>query len=563
MIRRINFLISVGIIAFCLTACSDDDFDLQSPSLPADSMNTDYTRAVMEGERLIYTHGVGFSYNGLYGEYCNAADVRCQVIDLDSLRKYDRSNIYRVIYNSGEQEEYKDGFSLTEYVQNTYVSADAEADVAIVFAGSVQANFNIWQHGLTNSYFCKSTASVGLKTSFIDEESLAVVIKRYDYGERLLTRNFREALARLKKQLEDPSVDKRRIAIDSLIARYGTHVVTSSTIGGSIELEMRINTDTLRTIYDKKLIADMTLAVYKNRQMSENEQKTYHVLNSADCRLTVRGGNTSLIDSHVIGFKWGENRLKGADVSQWKESVNESTAAMTSMSMIPIWKVIPDQDLAKRVEAHITGESELLLELYGYQNFVSTKFPAHPQTDKGGYGCNILTAGRYVAAVYQERVNAISQDEDVWVAYPVYNQQVNLASGLCIYNGVAYRVGWQFNNLHVEQLNTTDVPADTIYMNGGVLEPFSKKGLKYLGGKPVVAYEWPSAINTAGSVNTAAPWYYVYKRGNYFYLRSRDGMEQTGMLGGLPNWSYNTTWQRMVRNGDYYYYYNEKEVEKL
>ena len=547
----------------CFVACTaefDSESAVQQSSHEAENSRT---RSLTEGEKLVYTQGVGYSYNGLYGEYCNSADVRCQVIDLDSLRKYDNSNIYRVIYDVGESCDYNDGFSLTEYVHNTYVKASAEGDVAIVFAGSIQADFNIWQHARTNSYFCRSVATKGVKTCCISEEDLIAVIKDPNYGERLLTRNFREALARLKKQLENPSQDKRRLAIDSLIARYGTHVVTSATIGGSIELEMRIETDTLNTLYQKELMANMTLAMFKNREFSDEEQRALQVLNSADCRLTVRGGNLALLDSNIFGFKWGENKLKNTDITKWKASVNDNTAVMTAMRMIPIWEVIPDDDLAKRVEAHITGQSELLTELFGYQNFVSTKFPAHPQQNKGGYGCNIMAAGRYVAAVFCERINAISMDEDVWVAYPIYNQQLNLASGLCIHNGKAYRVGWRYNNIYVEELKTAVPPDGNIYMNAGLLQPVSRKGLTYLTNTPVVAYEWPSAIRTDGSVNTDTPWYYVYKRANNFLLRNRNGQEQNGELHGLPNWSYSTTWMRMLRNTEYYYYYNPKEVEKL
>lgn len=545
-----------------MTACTvNDDWTETVTSNNAGNPVGD-SRAEKDARRLIYTQGVGYSYNGLYGKECNVGDVRSQVIDLDSLMVYDTDNLYHEISMPTTTSGYTEGYSLTEYLQNLYVKAQAEASLCIIFNGDIQACFNIWQHTRKNSYFCRSYARKGVMTKILDARSLSAAVKRRDYGPNLLTRNFREALDHLKEQLANPSNDRRRIAIDSLIMRYGTHVVTSATLGGSVEIEMSIETDTLHTLYQKELMGGLSLAMYEHRAWTENEQRELQVLNSADCRLTVRGGDANLLDKNLINFKWGENRLRDSDIDPWIASINDSTAALVDMKMIPIWDIIPDRELADMVEAHVTGDAELLLSLYGYQNFVSTKFTLTPPDNKAE--CfNIVCANRYVATVCHEQIDAISPTEKVWVAYPIYGQQINTASGLCIHKDRAWRVVWLYGGMSVEEISTEDDPDGTVYMNAGVLEPDSVSAYTYLQSKPVTAYEWPYAITTDGRIDRSKPWYYTRKEGYDFLLYDRSGLEQSGSLDGLPNWYYEKARNRVVRSSNYFYYYNPIEVNNL
>lgn len=559
-LRIIAAAIAFGLWA---TGCTVNDDDLTPLATGSEAWSTtDASRAEREARRLVYTHGVGYSYNGLYGKECNVGDVRSQVIDLDSLMVYDTDNIYHEIAMPTTSSGFTDGFSLTEYLQNLQVNAQAGASLCIIFNGDIQASYNVWQHTRKNTYFCKSYARKGVMTKILDGRSLSAAIHRRDYGPKLLTRNFREAVDHLKDQLADSKTKNVRMCIDSLVNRYGTHVVTSATLGGSIEIEMSIETDSLHTLYQQELIGDLSLAVYENRSWSENEQRDLQVLNTADCRYTVRGGNSSLLDAELISFKWGENRLRHADLAPWIASVNDSTASLVSMKMIPIWEVIPDSTVAAAVQAHLTGDAELLLSLYGYQNFVNTKFSLTPPDPKAE-SFNIICANRYVATVCHERIDAISPTEKVWVAYPIYGQEVNLASGLCYHDGRAWRVEWLYGGLGVKEIDTEDEPDNTVYMNAGVLSPEACSAYTYMPSQAIVAYEWPFAIKKDGTIDLDKPWYYTRKEGYDFFLYDRSGQEQLGDLAGLPNWYYQEKLNRVVRGKSYFYYYNPYEIKYL
>ena len=168
-----------------------------------------------------------------------------------------------------------------------------------------------------------------------------------------------------------------------------------------------------------------------------------------------------------------------------------------------------------------------------------------------------------MATVCHEKIDAISPTEKVWVAYPIYGQQINTASGLCIHGGRAWRVVWLYGGMSVEEIRTEDDPDGTVYMNAGVLEPEEVSAYTYLNSKSVVAYEWPFAIKPDGTIDRSKPWYYTRKEGYDFLLYDRNGNEQSGSLAGLPNWFYVDSRERMVRSSNYFYYYSPIEVNNL
>ena len=163
-----------------------------------------------------------------------------------------------------------------------------------------------------------------------------------------------------------------------------------------------------------------------------------------------------------------------------------------------------------------------------------------------------------------EQIDAISTTEKVWVAYPIYGQQINTASGLCLHGGEAWRVVWLYGGMSAEKLVTDDTLNDSVvYMNAGVLELSPVSAYHYMPSNAVVGYEWPYAIKTDGSIDRTKPWYYVRKQKEDFLLYDRNGNEQSGRLTGLPNWFYVDSRKRMVRSSNYFYYYNPIEVNNL
>lgn len=558
-------------------ACSDQfPFDEQEFQHTHENVLTPYKMTRAEAVNLILSHGVGYGYNGIDGEECNVPDVRSQVLDPNAILK---DSINAFFYKkSGNEFQFtsKTGFSLNELLEKVYFGGGASAELVVVFKGSVRGTLQLYNHKKINSFFCTARAYKNAFHSYIDAPSVTAVIK--DHPE-YLTKNFRSAINRL-------GPDPTKMQMDSLIARYGTHVVTECTLGGMVELDVRLEKDSIATMSQQNVIGEVALmSLFKYDGQSSSDEYDLKVINSGDSRLIVRGGDSRKLEQTVMNFDWGRDAVKSEDVNEWLTSIGtdeekRQSLEMTSMEMTPIWEFIPDKYVAKKLKAHITGNAKLMLELYGYQNFVNTSFPACPanitdqnwfltdaqnriiQTSTECMCYNVEAGGRYVATLCYENIPQIDTNKPVWVAYPIYQQQVNISTGLCIHNKKAYRVGWQFGEVVVTPIQAKGIDGN-IYMTGGYLYPMATQEIDYEQSHVITGYEWPGSIKTDGKLDTTKPLYTVYKENDRFLLRHYEGYEQSGKIDALPNWLYDSNLNRMVRNSSYNYYYNPYEVDYI
>ena len=208
----------------------------------------------------------------------------------------------------------------------------------------------------------------------------------------------------------------------------------------------------------------------------------------------------------------------------------------------------------------------------GYQNYCNTSFslPQKVECKMGGSKvsfnqpdvCNIISSGRYVATVCRETIEIpyVGQKQ-VQVVYPIYDQHVNLSCGFTFYGDTAYNVCWLKNRCMVYKDTKNPVPTDgMIYMTNGVPGTICFSNIRYQPSQTVIGYEWPLAITQEGTLDTGKPYFLTYKKGKDFYLKQKNGTDQSGRLEGLPGWSYSNG--RMVRKkeSEYFYYWNPTEV---
>ena len=577
------------------TACTDD-LELYAPDVqsPESDVLAPCTMTRAEAMELMLSHGIGYGYNGVEGEVCNVPDVRSQVLDPNGLREADIMPEINRISDSPLTITSEAGFSLNELLEKVYFGGGASAEAVVVFKGSVRGTLQLYSQKKINSYFCKATARKNAFFSRIDWASVSEVVTNPDSLAKhpnILTKNFRSAIARLGS---NPS----RVQMDSLINRYGTHVVTKCELGGIMELDIRLEKDSIATIHQQNAIGEVALlSLYNHQSQSSDDEYDLKIVSSGDSRLTVRGGDSRQLEHVVMNFDWGRDAVSAEDISAWTSSISTDSdkrqaLEMTSMEMVGIWEFIPDPRVAKMLKAYITDDKDLMLDLYGYQTFDNTSFPAVPvgtghtgdwtfyddegtkMKSDGVPDCyNIEAGGRYVATLCREQIPEIDLSGSVWVAYPIYQRQVNIDTGLCLHNGKAYRVGWKFGEMEV-----TPIPGDgygnRIYMTNGYLYPCPSDGVGYEESKICVTYEWPGSIGfdrfdqlfDNGNSKLIESDYYIlqaYKEGGRFLLRDRYLNEQQGKLTALPNWNYDKDLNRMVRASDYSYYYDPTELEYI
>ena len=573
-------IITICLTVWLLSACSDD-LTLPLPNEPTiekDDVLAPCNMTRAEALELMLSHGVGYGYNGVEGEMCNVPDVRSQVLDPNALREagfqvdLNKISDNQFVFNS------KTAFSLNELLEKVYFGGGASAEAVVVFKGSIRGTLQLYSQKKIHSYYCKAYAYKNGFYSDLDGLSVATVVTDSDSIAKypnILTKNFRSAIARLGK-------NPTKIQMDSLIARYGTHVVTKCTLGGMIELDIRLEKDSIANIHQQNAIGEVALlSLYNHQNQSSDDEYDLKIVSSGDSRLMVRGGESRNLERTLMNFNWGRDAVRSEDIDEWLNSIGtdedkRQSLEMTSMDMLPIWEFIPDPDVAKKLRAHITGNADLLLELYGYQNFVNTSFDANIletgeewtlyadngsvlQTSTKCENYNIEAGGRYVATLCREIIPEINISKPVWVAYPIYQQEVNIATGLCIDEGKAYRVGWQFGQIVVSPIPASNLDG-RIYMTGGYLYPKPTEGINYQESHMSPGYEWPGSINTDGTLDKGKAIYLPYKQDDMFLLRNMNGSEQQGSLAALPNWTYDKKKKRMVRDNSYNYYYSGQEV---
>ena len=575
--RKCVYIVVTVLAALGLSACHDE-YDLPDIAPPTDMEVSPFTRAAQEDAMTIKdfrrSYGVGFSYDGIWGQPCNLRDAHCRVLDLERIQACGDDISEQLFTTSSTNESIikcTTSLSYSEYTQRTSFHADVEAQL-LVFNGSYAANISVAESGHTNDFFCDVSYVAPSMRMELQDASISVLVKEEGRTD-ILTRNFRDAVDWLDKHCDAAT-------IDSFLVCYGSHVVTSATVGGSIDIHMTMQRDSLIDIYSNQQLGAATVAaILTSKTIGEEYKKELNLLNSADCSVTVKGGDLSTIPNELMHFRFGERPNMSAFASKWQASLNyahndyaHNNLEMTDMQVVPIWNFIPNEEVARLVRLRVEGTAEELITEVGYQNYTNTSFqlPQSVTCKMGGQTktfdqpavANVIASGRYVATICREQIDLPGVGErELQVVYPIYNQQVNLSSGYTTYDDVAYSVRWIGGKCYVERDTLNTPSADgTIYMTYGVLGSVKYTNIKYQPCHTVIGYEWPMAIKKDGTVDMSKPYYLTYKSGTDFLLRNTNGQEQNGQLDGLPNWMLKNGRMVRVKESEYNYYWNPYEV---
>ena len=528
-----------------------------------------------------YKHyGIGYSYNAIEGNNCNLRDFRCQILNravIESLEDSEGVNLLNVNVRNEVEEESCAYTSIVDYIAAVNIDTSVSGDL-VFFSGSASKVCAIFEEGTKEQYILHnkiSTVNSEYSLNFRDIRLYAKSIPQ------LLTSSFRNALSKI-------SDDK---SVDDFIYTYGTHVVITSKIGASLSLDVQIDRHIFTSKeYEEALSKSAIATLFKSSSSSTSTQNNYTVLKDSKCIIDVKGGDVSLFDN-CIGLSSFNNTNIPANLSdRWLESIfyddqdiSRSNVELIDISVIPIWELIPDDVLARQIEARVTGNLKLILDKFVNRNFINTYFESNPtsvtcrigdkqnQTFKNPETVEVIAANRHVATVCLELVPEISTKEKVQVAYPIYEGKIKLNSGLCIHAGKAYSVAWSYDCFKVKEIDMSNqkLTPGTIYMNCGVLSPFPSESLTYIPSFSILGCERPGGIGIDGSLQGSIC--KVFKHFGHFYLDTKT------RYNNLPGWEYVTTppsvttsyqnyinssdfSNRMVRKEDYTYLINLTEI---
>ena len=526
-------------------------------------------------------HALGYSYDALGGEYCDLSSVRCQVLNRAVVDLVDSLELgHFIVVNYKHQMYAKSSVytSVVDYLQHSNFYASGKAKI-LMYTGEALSSCSVFEDGTIDTYILHEERRIPCATYSMSIAAILSKIKKYPH---LLTSSFRTALAKLSTT----DVDDWK-SIDDFIATYGTHVVYATELGARIDVDIQVETKKFDQKFEEKAISEHAIAtLFKTANSSDSEKRNYKILRDNRCKIDVLGGDLSELDA-VMGMSLFSNENTTSSMfDEWMKSIyfddddlENSNVELTEMHVTPIWKLIPDSILAKRVEARVMSDAAIMQHLLGNRNLLNARFPYPMKSvtcrignDKRTFNnpavVDVIVAGRHVATICTEYVPEITAEEKVQVVYPIYEGRVKLTDGYCIYQGTAYEVDWRHNQFTV--INLGKVESDgNLYLSCGALSATSYDNLTYQEGHPILGCERPGGIGVDGKL--AGEMVKVEKYFGHFYLQGN-----TKKYTNLPGWDYSTAnpaeaenysdyfesgyKNRMIRRDDYIYIYNTTEI---
>lgn len=585
-------------ILFILTAltiagCTDDPLLEEGPALSPETDMSKFwysrTRSPQENGVMMRHHALGFSYQAISGEKCNIGDVMCQVLNLDYLEENGLCfrNDESVTVDSSYVQR-----GIADYVHGTSWESTVSTDLVLYQGEKRKQHFLIetindstlimnHSHGLRTSQ-----SSIRLDMLFDNEDIENLPGELSEHPDKVLSENFRYALRKLEANRENVAV------IDSFINIFGTHVVTRVDVGGTCNLSVKTSKRFVSTyLEEQEYSKDAVNLFFKKMESIEklsNQTSYRNLFKTAEIDLKIRGGDLSHFDRLISNPSFDNAQASYQNFDAWAESLAQGVgkgwdegAELIDMGVTPIYKFIPDEDLAKRVKVRMEASAQDMRDLYGDRNFTSAKLTLRSNTrylswygfevdylPKNSHSSNVKHGilhviqdqtgepSKVVAVTYREYIPELesiaSWFSEVYVTYPVYENRIQMTEGIAMVTGTDfYRVKWLYDRYEIEEVEyPTKVPT---YLN-----MYLYKGRLFLE-KPDIAeeewretkimpdYEWAGSINPDGSVAENTDLYYpdkdvfwVLKLFDKFYLYNRyyQDIDQPD-IPNLPGWHYN------------------------
>ena len=565
------------LLAVMLAGCSSDDLldDFQTAVPQSTAESFQWTRAQdMETRSLFLRNfGVGYSYNAVRGEYCNWEDIRCQVIDRKAVNRIQGGSSGMIYYSvPSPQVSVSAQFHMS---QRDYVAAADITTKKAINLGLYNAEKRTRQHvletGFKETYYYTHKEYVRLAMQRLAIGELLAHISMRD-DTTLLTRSFREAVNHMKDGNWDDVAQ-----VDSFIKVWGTHVIISADLGGTISIDLANSVHRFNDkAKDQSWTTEEFLGAVKNKEETKTKEE-FKWVEDGKLLINAVGGDHSSLSSLLGEYSYdGHRDFSIEGVNTWRNSLKydldnerESNVEMIEMDVRPIWDFIEplDLDVAMRVEAAVTQDMSLQISMLGEQNFFSATFPIRYPTASCQYHdgdwkdfqrtdsdadpmvVNIMSGGRYVATVCHETIDTLS----MWVCYPIYEGLVKQGCGLGVADdNKVYSVSWLDGKVTVTEQPDVS-PKDNFYITGGAVGVEPVEGFTYAESTALPAIELAGGVKPDGTYASSA--YSVAKRANTFLLNAG-----TTTLTNIVGYSH-TGGGVYERNDEYVYIYNQNEVK--
>lgn len=336
------YILLLVIAGIGFPACSDDlplDETQQSPvNSDASKFWYSHMRTAAENRVMYRHHALGFSYRAVTGSKCNLGDVMCQVLNMDYIKE-------NGLYGEEIRNEVTDTISvirgLTDYVHQVNWHSDMSANLILFQNSAAKDGFVIEKVDeetlIFNQVIGLSTRkrSVDL-TGLLDEDGIPGEVT--ENPDEVLSENFRYAL----RKLEAASPNNYAV-VDSFINIFGTHVVTGVSAGGSFDLSVRTSSRNVKTFFQEREFKENSAKFFIKWESIESSQHSTiykNIFNTAELKLTVKGGDASLFDGLVADPSYDNLQANMENYNNWISSIEKAGGnEWDERSSSSIWKL--------------------------------------------------------------------------------------------------------------------------------------------------------------------------------------------------------------------------------
>ncbi len=505
---------------------------------------------------------IGYGYS-VFDEYKNTNSFRGSVISLAKLQALDNDTSFVSRQESVRgfvDYEYYSAYSLKE-LQRKFSEASTSISNFLVYSKTIKRFMQISTNETNENYYAYARMTRSVAVSSIDVGAVKYVFSRKDLVEsRQLP--FTDEFYEYYDAINSASGDRTEL-IKKMIERFGTHVIASAKLGGSLELLTTYDRDSVTNLDEtteevfKHILGSNTSAdaVERVKSMSSSfaSKASFNVIGGTEEARNALEDNIKNLSAQ------GNTTLSSDLLSAWQSGITytalydddqRKNLGEVDFTYIPIWDLFADHSVRKEIlsvvmalaeldkndlDRHALGVDNYAIPLIrtvkgrrwswkswetDYEEYTytvdDTKFDDKPTTSLVRVLCRKNTS-EPVAEICSEYVPKVRSDKRITVIYPIVNGMTRITMGLFPGDGENRPAFLSFakGDVYVKPLSGykyTD-RLDTIYYIHGMLSD-TNQGIKLSTGSNFVTKDHKMRFSDS-SVS-----YPVVKIGSGYWTRS-------------------------------------------
>ena len=438
---------------------------------------------------------VGYGFD-IYKNADNQKSVHTlePIIDCTSLKFYNDNDSYETIHDckiSRTEMKYYTALTISQFSSElTSASTDQKGVTGSLLDCKEALDLcNNSSEKYEQNYGC----GVMMKTvaSRVMDKGALQDLQRSNKLQYTFSEGFRNAYNKVKKK----SGAERMTAIQDLLAKFGTHVITQADLGGKITYMFTMTkSDKADNEAEMKQEIDYTLGTLIESDRNPDYQHQVSSSKNADGAITVIGGEDAAkaqlqADAKTLA---SGSQLSADHITQWLATINYTDNAANSKNLdvvhfelVPVWDLVESSlrtdfmnatlEMVKRSDCQLPDE---MLSTSLYQIDATRKDLVDFDASSTSSLCRTLylrngTTMQPVLEVCQEYVPKIRSDKRVTIAYPIYNNRIRLTHGIFLGDEehCAARVSFGGAKTYVSPISLAngEKTAKTLYYVNGTL----------------------------------------------------------------------------------------------